>query len=253
MDISPANPAPKGNAKCSVATLKRTELQKPPATFNKSFFSQLTANTPRSLSSTSLHNDSLSPPILASRPIPHHVNSLPNTAPLIGARSFGKEVNPNLVTKRERSQSETNLVFGKASGNTLLKKVLPRPGLRDATVRLASASVGGNVFDQNLLHSYVLLLYMRHELIDSCVSCRAKSRPPIPAEFRKQDRSVSDSNLKKNRWPGTFANERHVVAHLPSSSVHVLIAFPVRAICTYLYYPARHYRNLFSAARCYGY
>lgn len=149
MDISPANPTQKIKAKRSLPAMKRTELQKPPATFNKSFFSQLTSNQPRSLSSTSLNregsNELLSPADARLRPTANYASNAATEG-----RSFGREVNPNLV-KRERSQSETNLVFGKASGNTLLKKVLPRPGLRDATARLASASVGGNVLDLNPL------------------------------------------------------------------------------------------------------
>lgn len=187
MDISPAE-ARKPKTKRSLASFKRTELQQPPAVsgaFSKSFFSQLTSNQPRSLSSTSLHADSLSPPTI--RPSLIHNNTAP--------RAFGQEVDPNLALpgKRERSQSETNLVFGKASGNTMLKKALPRPGLRDATARLASASVGGNVMNKNPLG--------------------VKSRPPIPPEFRSMDRASSDSVIKK-RWPGLVPNERHTVSSL---------------------------------------
>jgi len=190
MDISPAEVRTKPKTKRSLASFKRTELQQPPAaTFNKSFFSQLTTNKPRSQSSTSLHADSLSPPVI-SRPALTQNNTAPHAATT--GRSFGQEVDPNLAFpgKRERSQSETNLVFGKASGNTMLKKALPRPGLRDAAARMASASVGGHVLDKNPLGS--------------------KIRPPIPAEFRPIDRAASDSVIKK-RWPGIAPNERHVV------------------------------------------
>jgi len=151
MDISPAVPVSKATTKRSLASMKRPTLQAAPSAsnFNKSFFSQLTSNQPRSLSSTSLATDAAEPTSEAT------IRS--SSKPLIGdvPRSFGREVNPNLgaVGKRERNQSETNLVFGKSAGNTLLKKALPsnRPGLKES--RLASASVGGNVFDRNPLHS----------------------------------------------------------------------------------------------------